>query len=206
MKFAGLGKVFSQETAWKGRKRQTERAIGRKNLQSTPKMNEVANLKQAINTQLVACVVVERIRGKISASRRPVNNRGADRVREKGDKTRKVCFGEVTKIALQAWLVVRPRDKWGDVVFVGKRGPLTPSGVYRVLERLASTGGVEGRFNPHSFRHALARRLLRHGADMGIVSQILGHSDMETTHRFYARWTEDELSERHRQYGGVLER
>ncbi len=75
-----------------------------------------------------------------------------------------------------------------------------------MLERLAKQGGVEGRFNPHSFHHALARRLLRNGADMGTVSQILGHSDIETTHRFYAYWTEDELAQRHRQYGGVLER
>ena len=83
---------------------------------------------------------------------------------------------------------------------------MTPSGIYRILEKLARQGGVKGRFNPHSFRHALARCLLRNGADMGTVSQILGHTDVETTHRFYARWTEDELVERHRVFGGVLGR
>jgi integrase len=40
---------------------------------------------------------------------------------------------------------------------------------------------------------------------MGTVSQILGHSDMETTNRFYGRWAEEELIERHRRFGGVLE-
>lgn len=125
-------------------------------------------------------------------------------VTEKGHKTRTVAFGEETVAALRAWLVERPRDKWGDVVFTGRQGPLTTSGVYRVLEKLARQSGVEGRFNPHSFRHALARRLLENGADMGTVSQLLGHSDIETTHRFYARWTEAELVRRHRTYGGIL--
>jgi integrase len=41
---------------------------------------------------------------------------------------------------------------------------------------------------------------------MGTVSQLLGHSDIETTHRFYARWSEAELIRRHREYGGVLEK
>lgn len=125
-------------------------------------------------------------------------------VTEKGNKTRKVRFGQATVIALRAWLVVRPRDKFGDIVFVGKRGPLSGSGIYRILERLAKKGGVEGRFNPHSFRHGFARRLLKNHSDLGTVSRILGHSDIQTTHQFYAVWAESELDERYDQFGGAL--
>jgi integrase/recombinase XerD len=70
---------------------------------------------------------------------------------------------------------------------------------------LAVRAGVGGRHNPHSFRHALARRLLKHHADMGTVSELLGHRDIETTHKFYARWSKTELNNRHRQYGGILD-
>lgn len=126
-------------------------------------------------------------------------------VTEKGSKTRKVRFGPATAAALRAWLVVRPRDKWGDFVFVGKRGPLTGSGVYRILERLAKKGGVEGRYNPHAFRHGLARRLLQHHLDLGTVSRILGHSDIETTHSFYAVWADNELDDRYDEFGGPLD-
>jgi site-specific recombinase XerD len=125
-------------------------------------------------------------------------------VKEKGDKTRTVRFGPETVRALRAWLVIRPRDKWGEVVFVGKRGPLTVWGVRRLLERLAKAAGVEGRFNPHAFRHAFARRLLKNGADLGTVSRLMGHADIKTTHQFYAVWTPDELSERYQEFGGVL--
>lgn len=137
-------------------------------------------------------------------------------VREKGKKTRRVGFGQQTKMALQAWLMERPcylkggskrnkncqRDD--DHLFLGRQGNLTESGIYRMLEKLAIKAGIEGRFNPHSFRHGLARRLLEHDADMGTVSRILGHSDIKTTHEFYACWTQEELMQRHRRYGGVL--
>lgn len=124
---------------------------------------------------------------------------------EKGKKARTVHFGAETTRALQAWLIVRPRDKWGDKVFTGQRGPLTPGGIYRILERLAKAAGVEGRYNPHAFRHAFARRLLRHGADMGTVSQLMGHASIEVTHKFYARWTNQELAQRYRELGGALD-
>jgi len=138
-------------------------------------------------------------------------------VREKGKRTRRVAFGQQTKIALQAWLIERPcylkggskrnkncqRDD--DQLFLGRQGNLTESGVHRLLQELAIKAGVEGRFNPHSFRHGLARRLLEHDADIGTVSRILGHSDITTTHEFYACWTEEELMQRHQRYGGVLD-
>jgi site-specific recombinase XerD len=124
-------------------------------------------------------------------------------VREKGEKTRTVAFGPKTAAALRAWLVMRPRLK-SDAVFTGKRGPLTSSGVYQILAGLAERAEVEGRHNPHSFRHALARRLLQHKADLGTVAEILGHADVGTTHQFYARWSSEELKRRHADFGGVL--
>lgn len=137
-------------------------------------------------------------------------------VREKGQITRTIAFGEASAKAIQTYLEEeRPLYVEGgthrqkvkrldDRLFLGNRGNLTVSGVYRLLERLAHESGVEGRFNPHAFRHALARRLLKNRADMGTVSTILGHSDMETTHQFYARWADFELLERHREYGGPI--
>lgn len=137
-------------------------------------------------------------------------------VREKGKKTRQVSFGQQTKISLQVWLIERPCYLKGgskrnkncqrndDKLFLGRQGNLTESGVYRMLQKLALKAGVEGRYNPHSFRHGLARRLLEHDADIGTVSRILGHSDISTTHEFYACWTQEELMQRHRRYGGLL--
>lgn len=113
-------------------------------------------------------------------------------------KARTVFFGEETAEALQAWLTERP-DGTG-YVFVGKRGKLSEGGVYQILRRLAALAGVEGRFNPHSFRHGWARAALEEGADLGTVSQILGHSGIAVTHQFYARWADEELAARHERF------
>jgi integrase len=135
---------------------------------------------------------------------------------EKGTKFRTVRYGKETAKALRVWPLERPHyqtggpkrhkvDRPDDKLFLGQRGNLSVSGVYRLLERLAKKGNVQGRFNPHGFRHGLARRLLKNRADMGTVSQLLGHEDIETTHHFYARWLPDELTGRFNEFGGPLE-
>ncbi|MCZ7568790.1 MAG: tyrosine-type recombinase/integrase [Ardenticatenaceae bacterium] len=128
--------------------------------------------------------------------------RGVATVKEKGrggGKRRRVHLLKATVEALRAWLNERPAFKT-DRVFLGRKGPLTPSGLYQILERLAQRAGIEGRFNPHAFRHGFARGLLENGADLGTVSQLLGHSSIEVTHDFYARWKPSELAERHKRF------
>ncbi len=128
-------------------------------------------------------------------------------VREKGRggrrKARYVYFSERTKEALEAYLRERPTDDNGYLFVSRQGGGLTPHAVYQVLRRLAKKAGVRGRFNPHAFRHGWAREALRNGADLGTVSDILGHSSVEVTKRFYARWADDELQERHDKFTWV---
>lgn len=121
-------------------------------------------------------------------------------VREKGrggfGKSRWVYFGADTYQALRLYLAERPKDK-GSGIFVGRQGQLTESGVYQMLRRLADKAGIKGRFNPHAFRHAAARIWLENGANLSVVSQMLGHSSVEVTSRFYARWADNELQSWH---------
>lgn len=117
-----------------------------------------------------------------------------------GGKSRYVFFGARTAAALRSWLQLHPG---GVYVFPGLYGaPLTPQAVNRLLKRLARSAGVSGRTNPHAFRHAFARRLLDHGADLGTVSTLMGHSDVNTTHEYYARWNIRELQGRHARFSG----
>jgi integrase/recombinase XerD len=71
--------------------------------------------------------------------------------------------------------------------------PLTGNGVYLMLKRLARRAGVEGRFNPHSFRHGFAWGMLMQGASLDMVCDILGHSDIKVTKDFYVHWSQGEL-------------
>jgi site-specific recombinase XerD len=130
-------------------------------------------------------------------------------IREKGrggGKTRTVYFTEATAGALEAWLEDRDgvADELEEAVFVSWSGTrLTKCGIGGIFRRLAEVAGVEGRHNPHAFRHAFARRLLQNGADLGTVSRLMGHSDIIVTHQFYGRWSDTELEERYHRYGGL---
>lgn len=134
-------------------------------------------------------------------------DRRAAVVREKGDRQRTVYFSADTAQVLQAWLAVR--DDESDALFTRLRGggPLTPAGAYQVFRRLARRAHIAGtgrRCNPHSLRHAWARRALQAGSDLGTVSEVLGHSGIEVTARFYARWTDTELQERKEKFSRPL--
>lgn len=120
-------------------------------------------------------------------------------VREKGGKSRTLFYGVQTKEALMRWMAVRPSEtEW---LFPGRyQEALATRSVYQLLKRLAKQAGIEGRFNPHAFRHGVARGMLQKGADLGTVSQVLGHSDIATTHRYYARWSVEELQRRKEQF------
>jgi len=108
---------------------------------------------------------------------------------------RTVFFGKETAKAIRAWLKVRPASA-DDHVFLGVNGALRESGVYQCVERLARRAGIQGLgWNPHNWRHSAARSLLQRGASLAHVSQILGHSDIEVTARFYASFSVVELQD-----------
>jgi len=102
---------------------------------------------------------------------------------EKGSKARTVYLHPRTCEALRAYLMARRTGPVFLNQWTGKG--LKPGGIYQVLERLAAKAGVFQRWNPHSWRHGAARGMLRRGANLAQVSQILGHSDVSVTVRFY---------------------
>jgi len=113
-----------------------------------------------------------------------------------GRKSRTVYMKACTVEALRVYLCAYPCEAEARV-FQGQRGPLTTSGVYQLLKRLARKAQITGRHNPHAFRHGFARGALQNGADLGTVAQLLGHCDVTITVRFYARWADDELKAKH---------
>ena len=60
------------------------------------------------------------------------------------------------------------------------RGPIRPDLVGDVVERACKRAGLP-RVGPHRLRHALAGELLRRGAGLVAISQVLRHRDLATT-------------------------
>lgn len=126
-------------------------------------------------------------------------SRGRAMVREKGEKVRPVFLQARTCAALRAYLKGRSSGPVFLNQWTGKG--LKPGGIYQVLERLAACAGVTERWNPHSWRHGAARGMLRRGANLAQVSQILGHADVSVTVKFYGSFVDDELKAAHARYG-----
>jgi integrase/recombinase XerD len=63
-------------------------------------------------------------------------------------------------------------------------GKLSSQGVARVISMTARDSGVRGRVTPHMIRHTIATLLLRGGADIRVVQEVLGHASITTTQRY----------------------
>jgi integrase/recombinase XerD len=77
----------------------------------------------------------------------------------------------------------RPSVTDGRAVFVRSRaphGPLSPGAVTRVVANLASRAGL-GPVGAHRLRHTMATSMLRAGADLVEIGQVLRHRNVSST-------------------------
>lgn len=112
----------------------------------------------------------------------------------KGDRTERLPLPTVVGEALAAWLVGgRPRCE-SRAVFVTVRRPyrqLSPEAVRAIMGRGCDRAGL-GRRGAHQLRHALATQILRAGASLPEVGQVLRHRSQLAT-SIYAKVDQDAL-------------
>ena len=121
-------------------------------------------------------------------------------LRGKGSKERLVPFGQMAKVALDAYLVrgrpaLATAGSGNAAVFLNARGGrLSRQSAWTVLVRAAEAAGVTAEVSPHTLRHSFATHLLDGGADVRVVQELLGHASVTTT-QVYTLVTVDSLRE-----------
>ena len=127
------------------------------------------------------------------------------RVIGKGSKERLVPIGGAAGRALAAYLAqgrgAFARNANQVEFFLTRLGkPFTRQGVFKVVrERAAVVGIAPGRISPHVLRHCFASHMLRHGADIRAIQEMLGHADIGTT-QVYTHVDTERFGEIHRRY------
>jgi len=111
---------------------------------------------------------------------------GAVKVYGKGSKERVVPMGFQAVIALSGYLEQgRPhlvKSKTGSACFLSNRGsPISRKTVWALLKKYAAKAGIAKPVKPHGLRHSFATHLLSGGADLRVIQELLGHSDISTT-------------------------
>lgn len=128
---------------------------------------------------------------------------GCVRVLGKGMKERIVPVGRAAVEALMRYLAeCRPNlDKHAsDRLFLSRTGKaMERVGLWMLVERYGRKSGILKHVHPHILRHCFASHLLSGGADLRIVQELLGHSDVSTT-QIYTHVDQDRLRAVHKKF------
>ena len=83
------------------------------------------------------------------------------------------------------------KNKKETALFVNRRGErLTRQGFWLILKQYAKQAGINGTVTPHSLRHSFATHMLRGGAPLRSVQELLGHANISTT-QVYTKVTDE---------------
>ncbi len=109
------------------------------------------------------------------------------RVIGKGDKQRLVPISDWTIKYINIYKdTVRShqkiKSKCEDILFLNRRGgKLTREMIFIIVKNAAQKAGIKKNISPHTFRHSFATVLLKNGADLRSIQQMLGHESITTT-------------------------
>ena len=130
---------------------------------------------------------------------------GYIKCRGKGDKERIVPIGKRAKEATERYLEkvrpkLLPKGSADPHVFLSRLGKkISRVSFWKMIKRNAKLARIKRDVTPHTLRHSFATHLLERGADLRVVQEMLGHSDISTT-QVYTHIDKARLKSIHKQF------
>jgi len=126
------------------------------------------------------------------------------RVYGKGSKERIVPFGRDAETLLKSYLRnVRPQlDKKGlapEMILSKNGNKITRARIWGIVKEMAIHAGIRKNIFPHTLRHSFASHLLKNGADLRVIQEMLGHADISTT-QVYTHVEQTRLAQVHKNF------
>lgn len=108
------------------------------------------------------------------------------RIIGKGSKERIVPFNDISKKYLILYINdYRPillKRKTNEFLFINNlSNQISRQGFFKILKEICFKQSINKNVSPHTLRHSFATHLLNNGADLRIIQELLGHSDLSTT-------------------------
>ncbi|MCZ6707515.1 MAG: site-specific tyrosine recombinase XerD [Chloroflexi bacterium] len=124
-------------------------------------------------------------------------NKATVRCKGKGGKERLIPIHDQAVHALRIYLQeARPelaRSRREKALFINRRGErLTRQGFWLILKNYARQAQISSDVTPHTLRHSFATHMLRGGAPLRSVQELLGHANISTT-QVYTQLTNDHV-------------
>lgn len=128
---------------------------------------------------------------------------GVIRILGKGNKERIVPIGEYSIDILSTYLDNRDelvKDTKTNYLFLNNTGKrLSRQGFHKALKQILKDNNITKDISPHMLRHSFATHLIENGADLRVVQELLGHSDITTT-RIYTHVTNKKTEDDYHKY------
>jgi integrase/recombinase XerD len=122
----------------------------------------------------------------------------------KGSRERVIPIGKVAIAATVEYLTnlrVRLEEPISDgFLLLSRTGrPMSRIEIWRLVKKYAARAGMPRNLTAHTLRHCFATHLLRGGADLRSVQEMLGHVDIAST-QIYTHVDQERLREIHKKF------